>query len=233
MPARSALMSGNAVILRGGIGGDATATARSTPRWSPGWPRPACPPTRSSSCRVTDRAAVGAMLRAAGLIDIIVPRGGKSLVARVQDEARVPVLAHLDGINHIYIDAAADPAMARGARGQRQDAPHRRLRRDRDAADRPRLRRPAPILAALVDAGCEVRGDAAIAGARPARRARRRPRIGTPNISTRSCSVALVDGVDGRDRAYRRARIAPHRRDRHRGCRHRRALPGRGRSARS
>src|SRR3546814_13200979 len=61
-----------------------------------------------------DRAAVGAMLRAQGLIDIIIPRGGKGLVARVQDEARVPVLAHLDGINHLYIDdaAAPDPAVA-------------------------------------------------------------------------------------------------------------------------
>ncbi|MFX5005282.1 gamma-glutamyl-phosphate reductase, partial [Acinetobacter baumannii] len=60
-----------------------------------------------------DRAAVGAMLAAAGLIDMIVPRGGKSLVARVQADARVPVLAHLDGICHTYIHAAADPAMAR------------------------------------------------------------------------------------------------------------------------
>ncbi|MFV1315618.1 aldehyde dehydrogenase family protein, partial [Klebsiella pneumoniae] len=60
----------------------------------------------------TDRAAVGAMLKADGAIDLIVPRGGKSLVARVQEEARVPVLAHLDGICHTYIDRAADPAMA-------------------------------------------------------------------------------------------------------------------------
>src|SRR3546814_21039493 len=61
----------------------------------------------------TDRAAVGAMLQAAGLIDMIVPRGGKSLVARVQADARVPVLAHLDGICHTYVHAAADPEMAR------------------------------------------------------------------------------------------------------------------------
>src|SRR3546814_8738747 len=59
-----------------------------------------------------DRAAVGALLRAQGLVDIIIPRGGKGLVARVQDEARVPVLAHLDGICHTYIDAAADPGTA-------------------------------------------------------------------------------------------------------------------------
>jgi glutamate-5-semialdehyde dehydrogenase len=60
-----------------------------------------------------DRACVGAMLTASGLIDMIVPRGGKSLVARVQADARVPVLAHLDGICHTYVHAAADPDMAR------------------------------------------------------------------------------------------------------------------------
>src|SRR5207237_2833296 len=60
----------------------------------------------------TDRAAVGAMLAAAGGIDLLIPRGGKGLVARVQAEARVPVLAHLDGINHLYVHASADPAMA-------------------------------------------------------------------------------------------------------------------------
>src|SRR5688572_33333195 len=59
-----------------------------------------------------DRAAVGAMLRAAGLIDMIVPRGGKGLVERVQADARVPVLAHLDGLCHTYVHAAADPAKA-------------------------------------------------------------------------------------------------------------------------
>ena len=59
-----------------------------------------------------DRALVGAMLGAHGLIDVIIPRGGKGLVARVQAEARVPVLAHLDGINHVYVDASADAAKA-------------------------------------------------------------------------------------------------------------------------
>ena len=110
---------------------------------------------------------------------MIVPRGGKSLVARVQAEARVPVLAHLDGINHIYVDRAADPAMARGDRAQRQDAPHRHLRRDGDAADRPRLRRSgADRSRALADAGCELRGDAERARARPARRAGQRRGLG-------------------------------------------------------
>ncbi|MEE4317737.1 MAG: glutamate-5-semialdehyde dehydrogenase [Erythrobacter sp.] len=106
-----------------------------------------------------DRAAVGAMLAAAGLIDMIVPRGGKSLVARVQADARVPVLAHLDGINHTYIHAAAEPAMAEAI------ALNAKLRRtgicgametlliDADYA------RAAELVGALIDKGCEVRGD--------------------------------------------------------------------------
>ncbi len=106
-----------------------------------------------------DRAAVGAMLTAAGLIDMIVPRGGKSLVARVQADARVPVLAHLDGINHTYIHAAADPAMAEAI------AVNAKLRRTGICgsmetllidADYPA---PAALLGALIEAGCEVRGD--------------------------------------------------------------------------
>ncbi|MET0241087.1 MAG: glutamate-5-semialdehyde dehydrogenase, partial [Sphingobium sp.] len=107
-----------------------------------------------------DRALVGAMLRAAGLIDIIVPRGGKSLVARVQEEARVPVLAHLDGINHTYLHASADPAMARDI------AVNAKMRRtgicgametlliDRAFAG------AGDVVSALIDARCEVRGDA-------------------------------------------------------------------------
>lgn len=106
-----------------------------------------------------DRAAVGAMLTAAGLIDMIVPRGGKGLVARVQADARVPVLAHLDGICHTYVHAAADPAMARAI------ALNAKLRRTGicgametlliDAA----FPDAAGLVTALIDAGCEVRGD--------------------------------------------------------------------------
>ncbi len=107
------------------------------------------------------------MLTAEGAIDMVVPRGGKSLVARVQAEARVPVLAHLDGLNHTFIDRAADPAMAR------ELALNAKMRRtgicgatetlliDRGFAD------PAPVLAALADAGCELRGDAEIQAIEP------------------------------------------------------------------
>lgn len=109
-----------------------------------------------------DRAAVGAMLTATGLIDMIVPRGGKSLVARVQADARVPVLAHLDGICHTYVHAAAEPTMAEAL------SLNAKLRRTGicgametlliDAA----YPHPAALVGALIEHGCEVRGDARI-----------------------------------------------------------------------
>jgi len=106
---------------------------------------------------------VGAMLTAAGLIDMIVPRGGKSLVARVQADARVPVLAHLDGICHTYIHSAADPEMARAL------ALNAKLRRTGICGAAETLlvdeavaaTHLAPLVQALLDAGCEVRGDGA------------------------------------------------------------------------
>ena len=106
-----------------------------------------------------DRACVGAMLTASGLIDMIVPRGGKSLVARVQADARVPVLAHLDGINHTYVHAAAEPAMAEAI------ALNAKLRRTGICGSMETLLidaaypAGASLVAALADAGCEVRGD--------------------------------------------------------------------------
>ncbi len=107
-----------------------------------------------------DRAAVGAMLTAAGLIDMIVPRGGKSLVARVQADARVPVLAHLDGICHTYIHSAADPAMARAI------ALNAKMRRTGICGAMETLLIDATfadaqgVVADLLDGGCELRGDA-------------------------------------------------------------------------
>jgi glutamate-5-semialdehyde dehydrogenase len=135
------------------------------------------------------------MLGAEGAIDLIVPRGGKSLVARVQAEARVPVLAHLDGINHSYIDRAADPAMARDL------AVNAKLRRtgvcgatetlliDRAFAD------PAPILTALADAGCELRGDAEIHALEPRVNPATDEDWDTEYLDA-ILSVKLVDGVD-------------------------------------
>ena len=106
-----------------------------------------------------DRAAVGAMLTASGLIDMIVPRGGKSLVARVQADARVPVLAHLDGICHTYVHSAAEPSMAKdivvNAKTRRTGicGAMETLLIDADYAEADGL------VKELLDAGVEIRGD--------------------------------------------------------------------------
>ncbi len=186
--------SGNAVLLRGGSeavhSNHAIHAALVAGLVSQGVPAAAVQlmPTQ-------DRGAVGAMLIAAGLIDMIVPRGGKSLVARVQADARVPVLAHLDGINHSYIHAAADPAKARAI------ALNAKLRRtgvcgametlllDARFADSP------GVVKGLLEAGCELRGDA--------RACALDPRILPASQDDWDCeyldailSVAVVDGLD-------------------------------------
>jgi glutamate-5-semialdehyde dehydrogenase len=153
------LRSGNAALLRGGS--EAVESNRAIhAAMVEGLASEGVPAEAIQLLPTQDRAAVGAMLKAAGLIDMIVPRGGKGLVARVQQDARVPVLAHLDGICHTYVHAAADPAMARAI------AHNAKLRRTGicgametllvDAAfpDTPAL------LDDLLDAGCELRGDA-------------------------------------------------------------------------
>ncbi len=189
------LASGNAVILRGGSeaahSNRAIHEAMIAGIVSKGMPADAIQlvPTR-------DRAAVGAMLEAAGLIDIIIPRGGKSLVARVQAEARVPVLAHLDGMCHTYVDKAADPAKALAI------TVNAKMRRTGvcGATETLLIDRaypaPAALVAALVGAGCEVRGDADIcrldARALPAADAD----WDTEYLDS-ICAVAMVDGVDG------------------------------------
>jgi glutamate-5-semialdehyde dehydrogenase len=106
------LKSGNAVILRGGSDSAHSARAINT-ALRHGLASAGLPEACIQVAPNTDRAYVAAMLAGAGLIDLIIPRGGKSLVERVQREARVPVLAHAEGLNHTYIHAAADPAMAR------------------------------------------------------------------------------------------------------------------------
>lgn len=99
-----------------------------------------------------------------GAIDVIVPRGGKNLVARVQDEARVPVFAHLEGVNHVYVDKAASPDMAKtvvlNAKMRRPGVcgAAETLLIDRATANT----QLKPLVTMLLDAGCEVRGDADI-----------------------------------------------------------------------
>lgn len=189
------VMSGNAAILRGGS--EAAHSNRAIhAAFARGLTEAGLPADAVQLVPTTDRAAVGAMLKADGAIDLIVPRGGKSLVARVQEEARVPVLAHLDGICHTYVDRAADPAMAVNL------AVNAKMRRtgicgatetlliDRAFAD------PAPILSALVDAGCELRGDADIRAIEPRAVAANAEDWDTEYLDS-ILSVALVNGVDG------------------------------------
>ena len=106
------LKSGNAVILRGGSESLRSATAIHACMVL-GLKQAGLPEAAVQVAPSADRAFVGAMLRASGLIDLIVPRGGKGLVTRVMEEARVPVLAHAEGLCHTYIHAGADHAMAR------------------------------------------------------------------------------------------------------------------------
>ena len=116
--------------------------ARSTPPAARACAQAGLPSDAIQLVPTRDRAAVGAMLAGLdGNIDVIVPRGGKSLVARVQEEARVPVFAHLEGICHVYVDRRRRSRDGEDDRAQRQDAAHRRLRRGRDPARRPRRRR--------------------------------------------------------------------------------------------
>jgi glutamate-5-semialdehyde dehydrogenase len=152
------LRSGNAVILRGGTeavnSNHAIHAAMVRGITQAGLPADAVQlmPTQ-------DREMVGEMLRAQGAIDMIIPRGGKSLVARVQDEARVPVLAHLDGICHSYVHKDADPDMAQAlvvnAKMRRTGicGATETLLIDQDYPA------PAALISALLDAGCEVRAD--------------------------------------------------------------------------
>lgn len=156
------LRSGNAVILRGGS--EAIESNRAIhAAMVRGVTQAGLPADAVQLVPIIDRAAVGAMLRAVGLIDIIIPRGGKGLVARVQEEARVPVLAHLDGICHSFVHAAADPAMAReivlNAKMRRPGicGATETLLIDKGYAE------PETLVTALLDARCEVRGDKAVA----------------------------------------------------------------------
>lgn len=190
------LMSGNAAILRGGS--EAIHSSRAIhAAMVQGIAEAGLPADAVQLMQTTDRAMVGAMLTAVELIDIIVPRGGKSLVERVANEAKVPILAHLDGICHVYIDRDADPAKAQSI------ALNAKMRRpgicgametlliDRDAVE---LARPA--IAALLDSGCELRVTTDLlpidTRLKPAQ-----PDDWDTEYLDAILSVATVDGVDG------------------------------------
>jgi glutamate-5-semialdehyde dehydrogenase len=160
------LKSGNAVILRGGS--DSFRSCRAIHECLVQGLREAGLPEAAITLVPTrDRAAVGLLLTGLnGGIDVIVPRGGKSLVARVEAEARVPVFAHLEGVNHVYVDRAANLEMAKSivlnAKMRRPGVcgAAETLLIDREGA--PKTLKP--LIEMLIDAGCEVRGDAAVQG---------------------------------------------------------------------
>jgi glutamate-5-semialdehyde dehydrogenase len=191
--------AGNAVILRGGSECLATNLAIHA-AVAQGLRHAGLPETAVQIVRTTDRAAVGLMLTGLdGRLDLIIPRGGKSLVARVRDEARgVAVLGHLEGLVHVYLDKAADLDKAKAI------AVNAKLRRVSvcgaaetllvDSADAQRLL--PPVAKALADAGCELRGDARARSLVP-RMAAATEDDWTTEYLAPILAVAIVDGVEG------------------------------------
>jgi glutamate-5-semialdehyde dehydrogenase len=192
------LKSGNAVILRGGS--DSFRSSRAIHAClAQGLREAGLPEAAITLVPTRDRAAVGLLLSGLdGKVDVIVPRGGKSLVGRVEAEARVPVFAHLEGVNHVYVDRAALPDMAKAivlnAKMRRTGVcgAAETLLVDRDGA----TAHLKPLVEMLIDAGCEVRGDEA------AQRvdARVKPAVEDDwNAEYLDAIIAakVVDGVDG------------------------------------
>jgi glutamate-5-semialdehyde dehydrogenase len=192
------LKAGNAAILRGG-----SESYRSTgaihAALAEGLREAGLPKEAIQIVPTRDRAAVGLMLQGLdGAIDVIVPRGGKGLVARVQSEARVPVFAHLEGVNHVYVDKAASLDMAKSivlnAKMRRTGVcgAAETLLVDRAAA----ASHLQPLVTMLIDAGCEIRGDEVVRGVD----ARVQP-ASEEDWSTEYLDAIIaakvVDGVDG------------------------------------
>jgi glutamate-5-semialdehyde dehydrogenase len=186
--------AGNAVLLRGGS--EAVHSNRAIhAALAEGLSEAGVPAGAVQLMPTQDREAVGALLRAAGLIDMIVPRGGKGLVERVQNDARVPVLAHLDGICHTYVHSAAEREMAVKV------ALNAKMRRTGICGAMETLLLDASfpachdVVEALLDSGCELRGDS--------RAQAIDPRIGPAGANDWDTeyldavlSVAVVDGLD-------------------------------------
>ena len=191
-----ALKSGNAAILRGGSesfhSSRALVSALQDGLRAGGLPEAAIQlvPTR-------DRDAVGYMLGMSGVIDIIVPRGGASLIERVQRESRIPVIAHLEGLCHTYIDGAADPEKARAI------VLNAKMRRvsicgatETLLVDRKAKAMLPPILADLRKAGCELRGDPEVVALDPAAHPASEQDWRTEYLDA-ILAVRMVDGVAG------------------------------------
>lgn len=192
-----ALKAGNCVILRGGSE-SAQSSAAIVEALRAGVVRAGLPADAIQRAPTQDRAFVGAMLRGRGLIDVMVPRGGKSLVERVMTEARMPVIGHLEGLCHVYVDGAADIEKARAI------ALNAKMRRtgvcgaaetllvDGAVADRALK----PLVADLIEAGCEVRGDPATQAADARAKAADEADWTTEYLDA-IISVRVVDGLDG------------------------------------
>jgi glutamate-5-semialdehyde dehydrogenase len=192
------LKSGNAVVLRGGSDSFQSSSAIHACLVA-GLREAGLPEAAISRAPSAAREAVGEMLEGlGGTLDVLVPRGGKSLVDRVQREARVPVFAHLEGVVHVYVDRAADLEEAT------RIVVNSKMRRtgvcgaaetllvDRAGAER----MLAPLVKALLAAGCAVRGDAAAQGADPAVTAANDEDWGAEYLDA-IIAVKVVDGVDG------------------------------------
>ena len=192
------LKAGNAAILRGGSDSHHSSRAIQV-CLARGLREAGLPEAAIQLVPTTDREAVGLMLKSLdGAIDVIVPRGGKSLVARVQEEARVPVFAHLEGLCHTYVDKSADLEMAKAI------VVNAKMRRTGVCGSTETLLvdKAAPngtlaaLIAALIDAGCEVRGDAS-AQAVDTRVGPATEQDWSTEYLDAIISVKTVDGVDG------------------------------------
>ncbi len=192
------LKAGNPVVLRGGSDSLNSSSAIHA-ALAEGLRQAGLPEDAVQLVPVADRVAVGEMLKGlSGDLDVIVPRGGKSLVARVQAEARVPVFAHLEGLCHVYIDKSARLDMAIplvvNAKMRRTGicGAAETLLVDRAVASTHLV----PILDALAKAGCEIRGDSAVCALWPAAKPATEEDWSTEYLDA-IISVKLVDGIDG------------------------------------
>jgi glutamate-5-semialdehyde dehydrogenase len=191
------LKAGNAVILRGG-----SESFQSTRAIHAAMIAGLCdadlPAAAISLVPTRDREAVGLMLAGLdGAIDVIVPRGGKSLVGRVQTEARVPVFAHLEGVCHVYVDRKAKLPMAKAivlnAKMRRTGVCGAAETLLVDRAGAPKLLQP--LITMLLDAGCEIRGDAAVQGIDPRVKPASMADWSTEYLDA-IMTAGVVDGVD-------------------------------------
>ncbi|MFZ2064859.1 MAG: glutamate-5-semialdehyde dehydrogenase, partial [Xanthobacteraceae bacterium] len=191
------LKAGNAAILRGGSESFRSSRAIHA-ALTTGLVEAGLPATAISLVPTRDREAVGMMLAGLdGAIDVLVPRGGKSLVGRVQTEARVPVFAHLEGVCHVYVDRKAKLPMAKAivlnAKMRRTGVcgAAETLLVDRAAA----AKLLKPLISMLIDAGCEVRGDAAVQAADTRVKAATEADWSTEYLDA-IITAGVVDGLD-------------------------------------